>query len=146
MSTRNIKERMNKCSEVFSELAKILSDQYEILESCNKDFSKYLCLKGTTGEVSYEGKPEKSFRISDHWNWYSNVKKCPDMSIIQCYASNIPEPREREGEGATKPRKAISIGFYENGQYKIVYGEFYNKETEEWSWMENDISDLVDLI
>lgn len=146
MSTRNIKERMKKCSEVFTMIADLLSDKYETLESCNKDFSKYLCPKGTIGEVTYESKPEKSFRISDHWNWYSNMKKCPDPDYIQCYASNLPEPRPREGESATKPRSAISIGFYVNGQYKIIYGELYNKETDEWTWFENDILKIVGLI
>lgn len=141
---RDIKERMTKCSEAFKRLIDAFGESYEILESCNQDFSKYLCPKGTTNEVTYYSKPDLSFRISDHWNWYANVNKCSDENYIQCYSPDILEPREREEEGKpTKPRKAISIGLFINGSYKIIYGEYFDKETGEWSWLDEDIISTI---
>lgn len=140
----DIKMRMAKCEEFFKCLTNLLGDDYEVLESCNKDFSKYLVPKGKTNEVTYYGKPELSLRISDHWNWYSNINKCSDENYIQCYSPDILEPREREEEGkSTKPRKAISVALFINGQYHIVYGEYFNKETQEWSWKENNVLSLT---
>lgn len=65
-----INEKNYNCEKFFEALCDMLSDRYEMLKSCNRDMSAYLCPIGTTSEVTYYSKPEGSFRISDHWNWY----------------------------------------------------------------------------
>ena len=69
---------LKACENFFSELTRILDGKYEVVGSCNQDISRYLIPAGTKEQITYYGKPELSFRISDHWSWDSNVKKCHD--------------------------------------------------------------------
>lgn len=86
--------------------------------------SGYIYPSGTHDEITYEGKPEKSFRISGHWSWFANVNKAP-KDTIQCYCPEIGEPTERNIEMPEKPTKPIerwAICFYENGVYHQIAG------------------------
>ena len=94
-----INEKNTKCKIFFELLTNALKDRYEVLGSCNNDISAYLCPVGTSSEVTYYSKPERSFRISDHWNWYANTNKCPDSKYIQCYCRELPWARKRPAEG-----------------------------------------------
>jgi len=145
---RNLKERKNKCKLFFNELAKELGDSYEKIDSCNKDESAYLVPKGTGEQISYYGKPDRSFRYSDHWNWYSNIRKCEDESIIQCYNADIPGPRNRIEEGkASKPRFVIQVGYCDKDSiYHAVYGEIFDKESNEWTWLDNNPKEIAKRI
>ena len=89
----NHEEKMRRCSDFFNVLAQALSSNYTVMGSCNKDVSAYLVPTGHEDEVSYYGKPENSFRVSDHWNWYSSLKKCSDQDEVQCHSIDIPRPR-----------------------------------------------------
>lgn len=133
-------EKMARCSEFFSKLSKELESTYEILESCNQDFSKYLVPVGTSDQVTYSSKPDKSFRISDHWNWYANTKKCENPSYIQCLSVDLPWARKRPEEGKpSKPIIGVQVSMIgADGKYHAVYGDCYNRKTKEWSWIEND--------
>lgn len=131
-------EKMSKCKVFFETLVNMLSDRYEIHESCNQDVSAYLCPVGTTSEVTYHSKPEGSFRISDHWNWYANINKCPDPKYIQCYCVDLPWAHKRPEEGkAGKSIKASCVCIFQDGKYHVVYGECYNRKTRTWSWIDN---------
>ena len=146
----NKKEKMEKCSEFFDSLVSLLSETYTEVASCNQDFSRYLVPKGTENLVTYYGKPSKSFRISDHWNWYSNLERCCQPKMIQCFNHDMPWPRGRDKsnpENATKPRFGIQVGFYgQDGLYHCIYGERFDRKTKEWSWVESDPQDCLSLI
>ena len=123
-----VEEKMEKCSKFFTELTEALQGSYEVLESCNKDFSKYLVPIGTSNLVTYYGKPEKSFRIYDHWNWYSNLKKCRNPNYIQCLSMDVPWARKRPEEGkSSTPIKALQVSLIgDDGKYHAIYGECFN--------------------
>ena len=105
-----IKEKNTKCEEFFNAIVNMLDGKYERIGSCNRDMSAYLCPIGTTEEVTYHSKPEESFRVSDHWNWYSNTVKCQDVKYIQCYSADLPWARRRpEPNKASRPIMASSV-------------------------------------
>ena len=132
-----IMEKNDRCKSFFDALVSILGERYERLNSCNQDMSAYLCPTGTSGEVTYHSKPEESFRISDHWNWYANTNKCSDPRYIQCYCVDLPWARRRlEPNKATRPIMASSVCVFRNGRYHAIYGERFDRKTKTWSWIE----------
>lgn len=139
-----IKEKNDKCAVFFNTLSNMLGDRYETLASCNQDISAYLCPAGTTSEVTYHGKPEGSFRISDHWNWYANTNKCSDPKYIQCYCTNLPWAHRRPAENkAGKPITASCVCIFRNGKYHVVFGECYDRKTKTWSWVNNSPEQIL---
>lgn len=141
----NFNEKMELCAKFFEELSAALQDNYEVVGSCNKDASQYLIPKGTEEEISYYGKPYASFRISDHWNWYSNLKKCTNEWYIQCYSVDIPWALKRNEEGkASKPRHGIQVSFFgPDKKYHCVYGEKFNRKTKTWTWVDNSVENVL---
>lgn len=117
------KEIESRLLYVWKELAKELSETYEEVASCNNDISRYLVPKGTADQISYYGKPAYSLRISDHWSWYANVKKCNDENYVQCENTLFtPNSREKEG-GASKPIRSLQICIADrDGVYHHVIG------------------------
>lgn len=117
--------KIEACQKFMDELAELLKSTYSIIPSCNKDISSYLIPNGSIDQLSYYGKPAKSFRLSDHWNWYSNLKKCGDPKMIQCHNVDLPWPfrRMRKG-GASEPRWNICVAYYgADKKYHTVFGE-----------------------
>lgn len=143
-----IREKIRRCQYFFEELAKILNDDYEVVGSCIKDISMYLIPKGTETDISYYGKPDKSFRISDHWNWYANLNKCEKKHYIQCWSVDVPYPRDRKTEtGPSEPRRAIQVAVIgKGGKYHAVYGEKWNKKHKRWDWLENTPEQIVSVL
>lgn len=140
-------EKLVKCFAFFENLRHAVGDRYEVLESCNQDGSAYLCPVGTTDEVTYSSKPEGSFRISDHWNWYANINKCPNPKYIQCYCTDLPWAHKRKAEGkAGKPIMASCVCIFKDGVYRVVYGEFYDRKRKAWKWIENSIEEVLNSI
>lgn len=141
-------EMMAKCRAFFNDLANILKESYEMVGSCNKDLSAYLVPIGTSGEISYTSKPDKSFRISDHWNWYANVNKCPNERYIQCLSVDMPRAKRRKAPGApSSPWWGCQVALIgDDGKYHAVYGEVYDKKTKSWSWIEAKASDVAQMI
>ena len=140
----NNEEKIMKCQEMFDNISMTLCETYEEMGSCNKDISAYLVPIGTTDEVTYHSKPELSFRISDHWNWYSNTKKCPDAKYIQCYCDELPYAKRRLAYGkASTPIFAICVCLFKNNKYHVVYGEYYDRKTKTWHWRENNIENIL---
>lgn len=136
------------CEIFFEDLARILKDTYEVIKSCNQDLSQYLIPNGTISDLSYYSKPERSFRISDHWNWYSNLRKCSDQHYIQCLSVDMPRADKRSEYGkATKPKYGIQVCILGgDGKYHAVYGEVYNCTTKRWDWLETDPADIAEMI
>lgn len=126
----SLKENMDLCWEFFNKLSELLKDDYVVIKSCNKDNSAYLVPKGTENDISYYGKPYPSFRISDHWNWYANIKKCSDPDMVQCESVDLPKARPRLQPGmATRPIYACQVAVYlGDGKYYAVYGEDYSRK------------------
>lgn len=148
MTLFQTKERKLKaCIEFFNQLAELLLKKgtYEIVGSCNKDTSVYLIPNGTIGDLSYSSKPAKSFRVSDHWNWYSNLKKNPNPHYIQCYSVDLPRAKKREDpERASHPIQAAQVGYFdEDNKYHAVYGEVFDRKTKTWSWLFADPEDVI---
>lgn len=142
-----IKKKNEKCVVFFNALSDLLESCYERLASCNQDISAYLCPVGTSSEVTYYSKPEESFRISDHWNWYANTKKCSNPKFIQCYCANLPWARRRpEPEKAGKPIMASCVCLFRNGEYHVVYGECYDRKTKTWTWLDNSPKQISELV
>lgn len=142
--TEKRNEQIRMCREFFEKLATALSETHEILPSCNNDFSRYLCKKGTLEEVTYFSKPEDSFRVSDHWQWYANLLKCPDPHYIQCFSREFPRAKNREREGyAGKAIIADCVAFFKDGAYHIVYGEYWDKKERKWKWRDTTVEDVI---
>lgn len=141
------KEKYAACKKFIDELADILSETYELVGSCNKDMSAYLIPKGTIDELTYYSKPSKSFRISDHWNWFSNLNKCSDPHYVQCYNLDIPRCRPRDRNNpmmATKARFGIQVGYIGKDQiYRCVFGACFDRKTKTWKWIEADPSTVI---
>lgn len=137
--SRTYNDKLNACLEFFYELADILEDRYELVESCNLDVSSYLVPNGTAGDISYYGKPAHSFRVSDHWNWYANLKKCKRRGYVQCYSVDVPRARRRLEEGkASKPRVALQVCVLDDdGRYHAVYGEKFDYYLGKYIWIED---------
>lgn len=140
--------KIKKCQNFFKELSNVLSETHDSIGSCNNDISMYLIPKGSESELSYYGKPEYSFRISDHWNWYSSSKKCSDLKVIQCNSVDIPWCRKREEtDKATKPIYGIQVSYYgKDHKYHHVFGEKFNRKTKKWVWVENDVDTAVNVM
>ena len=137
------REQMAKCSDFMNRLADILKGKYELIGSCNKDMSQYLIPVGTRNQVTYYGKPELSFRVSDHWNWYSHKNKCRDLNYIQCNSLDVPEAYRRQNEFATDSIKACQVAIQgTDGNYHHVYGEKYDRENRIWEWVETNPMDI----
>lgn len=140
----SIKEKdLEACEKFLMDLQKILGGKYELVGSCNKDISRYLIPIGTEKQISYYGKPEKSFRISDHWNWYSSTKKCRDISYVQCESVDMPAARERKDWHATKPRKGLQVAVQgTDGKYHHVFGYKWSEAERNFKWIENRPMDI----
>jgi len=140
-------EKVKKCIEFFDNLKDVLSKNYEVVASCNADISSYLIPKGSIEDLSYFGKPAKSFRFSDHWNWFSNLKKNPDPHYIQCFSVDAPWANRRTSDKATKPIHAIQVGYFDSdNRYHAVYGEMFDRKTKTWDWLEADPATVVDWL
>ena len=141
-------EKVEACKEFFNSLSKILESTYEVVASCNQDISKYLIPKGTIGDLTYHSKPDASFRISDHWNWYSNLKKCPNPNYIQCLSVDMPRAKKRPDYGkASKPIDGIQVSVIgKDGKYHAVYGEIFDRKTKKWNWLETDPADIAEMV
>lgn len=135
-----IEEKKDYCKKFFEELSEKLKDTHVVVKSCNADESAYLIPKGTEDQITYYGKPDCSFRISDHWNWYSNTKKCNDPNYIQCMNVDLNVmAKNRKGPGlASDPYWAWCVGIYfeKDGVYHTMVGEFYNPVTEKQEFIE----------
>lgn len=143
-----IDEKKAKCTEFFEKLSEALKEDYVVMGSCNQDFSRYLVPIGTESQVSYMGKPENSFRISDHWNWFANVNKCPDEHYIQCLSVDLPWTRKRFAPG--KPSRPVSgtqvAVFGADRKYHAVYGERYSRKTKTWDWVESTVEEVIAIV
>ena len=139
-------DQMSKCKLFFSRLAEILGEDYTIVGSVNNDSSMYLVPNGTEKEITYHSKPLYSFRISDHWNWKANLKRCKNEHYIQCFSKDLPWTKKRNGKGlASDPIYANSVCYFgEDGLYHVIYGEIFDRKTKKWSWIESDADDLLD--
>ena len=136
----NTKRDFIRCRRFFDEVAKLLSDEYQVVTSCNRDLSAYLVPNGTKDEITYQSKPACSLRVSDHWNWYSNIKKCPQEEYIQCHSVDLPDPHKRNAPGkASNPIEATQVCLiYPDGKYHCVFGQFYDRNSNKWKWMTAD--------
>lgn len=141
-------QKLEACKVFFEKLAEALSDEYEMLGSCNHDSSVYLIPIGTEDQVTYYGKPKKSFRISDHWNWYANLNKCDKENYIQCLSLDMPWTRNRPLPWkASKPIFGIQVALIgSDGKYHHVFGEKFDRKTKKWSWEEQDLSKVLSLV
>lgn len=135
--------KMDACLAFFQKLSDILNGKYEIVGSCNKDVSQYLVPIGTIDQISYYGKPEMSFRISDHWNWYSSIKKCKNPDYVQCNSVDIPRAKKRTDDHATRPMRGMQVAIqWTDGYYHHVFGEKYDPKTRKYVWVESNPEDI----
>lgn len=144
--TRN--QKTHEYKEFFMVLSSILEKTHMVVSSCNRDLSQYLIPKGTLSQLTYHSKPDLSFRISDHWNWYAALYKCEDEHYIQCYTQDMPWTRRREREGmASKPVLGTSVCVMGgDGKYHVVYGEVFDRKSKKWGWLETDPADVAEMI
>ena len=138
---------MKKCEMFFYALAEEL-EGYELVKSCNQDCSAYLVPIGTAHEITYSSKPARSFRISDHWNWYANLKKCANERYIQCWSVDLPYPKKRDDSGrATRPVQAIQVAITdEKGKYHVIFGQKFDKRHRKWMWIDADPKEIATMV
>lgn len=136
----SIEEKRAMCTEFFNDLCNELKDTHTLVKSCNKDYSAYLVPKGTEDQISYSSKPVGSYRISDHWNWYANIKKCPDENYVQCLNVDMPRAKSRPEEGKpSKPIFGICVAFFgADHKYHHVFGEKFDRRIKRWVFCESD--------
>lgn len=132
------------CREFFKRLTDHLSETHECVGSCNKDKTLYLIPKGTVGDLSYYGKPENSYRFSDHWTWYANVRKCENEKYIQCWCKDMPGPRERVAPGKpSRPIRGIAVAKTdEEGNYRVIFGEYFDKGRKQWCFLTPELEEV----
>lgn len=107
---------MEKILELFEKFVE-MNPTMNRVASCNADISAYLVRPGTEDQITYTGKPQGSLRVSDHWSWYANVKKCPYTWVVQCPLHGI-TPYARKGEGLSSPTQFCrAIALYLNYEY-----------------------------
>lgn len=141
------KLKIKRCRQFMLDLEKTIGIDYKHFNSCNRDISSYLIPKGTEKQITYHSKPEKSFRFSDHWNWYTNEKKCDDLNYVQCFSVNLPEPNNRIAYGkGSEPIRAIQIAFYFKGKYYAVFGDYYDFSSNKWKWIDSYPRDVAGLL
>lgn len=143
--------KMRKCVEFFDELASLLSDRYEMVCPFDKTgyrSDKYLVPKGTAEEITYYGKPVRSFRVSTHWNWRENLEKCANEGYIQCFCPDLPWAKRRlEASGRSEPIHAATVAYYgDDGKYHVMFGEYWNRKTKTWGWNESDPNEVFDQL
>ena len=138
----------SKCKEFFDSLCEKLKETYTIVGSCNKDSSVYLVPIGTESEITYYSKPKKSFRISDHWNWFANLYKCSLENYVQCYSLDMPWPNKRPEPGkASKPKYGWQVSVIgTDGKYHCIFGERFNRKTKEWEFIETNVDTVVSYL
>lgn len=141
-------EKMNCCLNFFNELSEAMRETHEVVGSCNRDLSAYLVPEGMASEITYYSKPAFSFRVSDHWNWYANVKKCANERYVQCLCAELPYAHLRKYEGGpSQPIRAASVCAIGNdGKYHVIYGEFWDKKTKTWRWIERSVQEYLNEI
>ena len=146
MDKHEMKSKKKACDKFIEELAELLKDTYVMVGSCNQDFSRYLVPIGTEQEITYHSKPEKSFRVSDHWNWFSNLKKCSDPNYVQCRSLDMPWVRKRtDPNKASEPRFGIQVCIQlADGCYHHVFGDKFDRKTKTWEWVENTPELIID--
>lgn len=142
--------KMEKCRKFFDELAEALKATHVVFGSCNQDLSAYLVPNGTEKQVTYYGKPVGSFRVSDHWNWFSSKKRCSDMNMVQCRSLDMPWCHKRDPknpEHAVRPIIGCQVGYFgEDNCYHCVYGECFDRKRKTWTWMDNSAVDVARMI
>lgn len=142
------REDFEKCRKFFDDISVILKRNYIVVGSCNQDLSAYLVPVGTENQISYYGKPDRSFRVSDHWNWYSSMKRCAKEDEVQCWSMDVQDPKQRDPEHlekATKPRKVAQVAFYSDydRKYHAIYGNVWNPKKQVYEWIENDPKEVI---
>lgn len=139
----NRSEAMELCRKYFEDLAEKLKDTHVVVGSCNKDSSVYLVPKGTEDQITYYGKPEDSYRISDHWNWFSSLKKCTKEHYMQCFNVGMPWSRRRPEPGkASTPIFGIQVAYYgKDHKYHAVYGYVFDRKTKKWRWKGEEMNE-----
>ena len=137
---KSINEKRTACLAYFEQLAEILKDTHVVVKSCNGDMSSYLVPIGTETQISYYGKPGNSYRVSDHWNWFSNTEKCRRPGYVQCFCADMPFARRRTAKNkASKPRYAFAVAYFgDDNKYHHVFGEKFDFQTHSWEWVENN--------
>ena len=139
--------KLDLCNKFIEKLAGLLGDKYEMVASCNKDASRYLVPVGTRDQITWYGKPANSFRVSDHWSWFTNTKNCSIRNYIQCYSRDMPVPKPRphnDPDGATKAVRGTAVAVQAtDGTYRCVYGDKYDRVRHRWSWVESDPLEVI---
>lgn len=142
--------KIDLCNQFIDKLAELLGDKYEMVASCNRDLSRYLIPAGTKDQITYYGKPANSFRVSDHWSWFSSLKKCSVRNYIQCYSRDLPVPKARprnNPDGATKAVRGTQVAVQtEDGTYRCVFGDKYDRTRHRWTWVEADPKEVIALL
>lgn len=140
----NKNEKFSLCKNFFEALSMELPN-YTVVGSINNDSSLYLVPYGTEEEITYHSKPAKSFRVSDHWNWYASINKCENERYVQCLSVDLPYARKRDIPGKpSKPRWASQVAVIgEDGKYHCVFGEKFDRKTKTWQWVENDPAEVA---
>ena len=143
----NREKEKRLCMDFFNELAKLLTD-YEQVGSCNHDDSVYLVPFGTVNQISYYGKPSMSFRVSDHWNWYSSLKKCDVETMVQCRSIDMPWAKHRlDKDKASKPWYGWQVALCDkDGIYHHVYGKRFDRKQRKWMWEQKSLQDVLAML
>ena len=143
-------EMKAKCEEFYGKLRDILQETHEDVNNPNptRCWSRTLIPNGTKNQLNYYGKPANSFRMSDHWNWFANLKRCGNPRHVQCRCSDLPKPKPRAAEDKpSKPVIGYCVAYYYKkwDVYKVVYGEKYDRKTRKWTWVESDPEEVANL-
>ena len=140
------KRQLDECIQFFNIVAAQLKDTHVVVESKSKKWPSF-CLveKGQERQVSYYGKPVNSLRVAPNWNWRAGLDRCSNPKYIQCVTPDLPFARRRPAEHpewSSMPIFGNMVGYFDtDNKYHCIFGEKYDRETKEWSWV-NGISPL----
>lgn len=147
MLERTIEEQGKACKEFWAKLVEIMTKKgYVWQPSDTGTTAEYLFREGEESQLSWMGKPKKSFRIGDFWSWYANTETCLAPSgHIQClntdfgYVKKRPDPVK-----GTSPRKGWAVAYTEDGyHYYTIFGRKLDKKTGEWKFITPSVDSVL---
>lgn len=145
------KKQLDTCTMFFDAVAELLKETHVVVPSKSKKWpSACLVKKGEEHLVTYYGKPVNSLRVGPNWNWRAGLDRCSNAAYIQCVTPDLPFARKRSKENpewSTAPIFGNMVGYFDtDNKYHCIFGEMYDFENKQWTWVENIPSLVAELI
>ena len=135
------------CMKFWRKLCKMMAEKgYQLQASDTGTNAEYLFPAGTRRDLTWLGKPKKSFRVANFWNWFANFENClAPWNHIQCLNVDFGYTQPRKSARATRPKMGWAVAYTEDGyRYHTVFGWKFTREGG-WEFVEPELTEeLID--